>query len=58
MVPFKRSFLLVGGYTSSNTNQILQFDPDNFAWIKRPETLPTALGYAYVTMISDEAAGC
>ena len=59
VVPFKRSFLIVGGgKVGTYSNKILEFDPDNLDWLERSETLPHGIAHSYATMISDEQAGC
>ena len=60
LIPHERSFLLLGGRGGDpsdwriNTDSILEFDPDNLGWIRRPETLPTPRCAFYYTLIDDE----
>ena len=58
-VPYKRSFLLVGGRSNEAfTDEVLEFDSENMRWISRPERMPGATSHHFAAWISDEDANC
>ena len=64
-VPFKNSFLAVGGIDESDpekkiSNQIWEFNADPFdeKWIRRPETLKSNRVYISAFLVPDDFATC
>ena len=57
-VPYGNSFLVVGGRDglseTDDLDTILEFDPNNMAWITRPESLERPRAFHFVTTVDKE----
>ncbi|XP_059080961.1 uncharacterized protein LOC131878846 [Tigriopus californicus] len=53
-VPYRDSFLLIGGYNYEYMNQLLWLDPSSFSWTKLNQTLKTRRNM-FATMLVDDS---
>ena len=58
-VPYGDTFLIVGGQTTNGfANGILEFDPESFGWIARPERMDFSRFAAFAVFVEDDKLSC
>ena len=57
-VPYKNTFLIVGGIFESSSKSIYQFDPNSEGWIRRSEGLQTDKRAMAAFLVPDSAVNC
>ena len=63
VVPHKRSFIIMGGWKGNfgedgYSNQLWEFNPDQFEWIIRPETLTNKVALSLAVLVDDDMMVC